>query len=111
MKEKHVPQFILIDDDPVNNMLVGKLIKNQFPHAIICTFTEADSGLNYICGQYGDVQKDIVVLFLDINMPVVDGWEFLNSFIGLPKAMQQHFIIYMLSSSFATADVEKAESY
>ena len=50
------------------------------------------------------------VLLLDINMPIVDGWDFLELFDQLPDSKKSKVRIYMLSSSINPVDVEKAEA-
>jgi CheY-like chemotaxis protein len=49
-----------------------------------------------------------VTLFLDINMPTMTGWEFLDEFKELPETIRKKFIIYVLSSSVDSKDLEKA---
>lgn len=110
MIEEYVPQFILVDDDPVANLLVDRLIKIQFPNAIIHTFTDGEDCLKYISA-FAAPQRLHIVLFLDINMLVMDGWDFLNAFTKLPQTVQQHFFIYMLSSSGALMDTKRAMTY
>ncbi|CAN5646885.1 hypothetical protein BH10BAC5_BH10BAC5_22820 [soil metagenome] len=50
------------------------------------------------------------VLFLDINMPSMTGWEFLEEFRKFSKTVHKQFTIYMLSSSVDSSDKEKASS-
>ncbi|MCO5949972.1 response regulator [Mucilaginibacter sp. RT5R15] len=49
------------------------------------------------------------VILLDLNMPVMDGWEFLDEFTKVPPAKK--IIIYIVTSSIDPADVEKAKQY
>ena len=48
------------------------------------------------------------VIFLDINMPVLSGWDVLNSFKNFTEITKEQFIIYILSSSIASEDKERA---
>lgn len=49
------------------------------------------------------------VIFLDLNMPVMDGWQFLDELIKIPIAEQ--IPLYIVSSSVDSRDIKKAESY
>lgn len=49
-------------------------------------------------------------MFLDINMPDIDGWDFLSVFAEMDEHIQKHFIIYILSSSIDPSDKTKAKS-
>ena len=76
MKNEHI--FIVIDDDPVNNFLSKVIIGKVLPDAIIYEFTKPIDALNFI--ESGADVHDFITLFLDINMPIVDGWGFLERF-------------------------------
>ena len=49
------------------------------------------------------------LILLDLNMPIMDGWEFLDEFIKIP--CKQKITIYIITSSIDRADVEKAKTY
>ncbi len=51
------------------------------------------------------------VIFLDLNMPIKDGWEFLDDFISLPQDIQEKTTIYVISSSINPSDEQRAREY
>ena len=51
------------------------------------------------------------IIFLDINMPVMNGWQFLDTFINLRIHPEKHITIYMVTSSVDNAEILKAASY
>ncbi len=51
------------------------------------------------------------LILLDINMPVLNGWEFLDEFIALLPKLPVEIPVYMLSSTIDQADFDKAETY
>lgn len=51
------------------------------------------------------------VMFLDLNMPVMDGWEFLNEFIKIKNNLNKKITLYVVSSSIDPRDLERAKSF
>ena len=102
-------RFIVIDDDPINNLLCTKNIKKSVEDADVITFTEAEIGLNYIKSNFSDPNAENVVLFLDINMPTMSGWEFMEEFHNVNPEIKDHVSIYILSSSVSEVDKQKAK--
>lgn len=107
MKTKDI--FIAIDDDPINNLLSKVIIKKALPDATVYEFTEAKVALEFIDNEARDY--DGIILFLDINMPIIDGWGFLERFERLSTDIAGKVRIYMLSSSLDENDVIRARSY
>lgn len=102
-------QFIIIDDDTVNNFLCQRVIQVLFPNTPIKFFTQPEIALTKIVEEYkSGFEKESIVVFLDINMPQLDGWTFLEKFKMLDKRIQEQFQIYLLSSSIDQSDREKA---
>jgi CheY-like chemotaxis protein len=101
--------FIIIDDDTVNNFLCQRVIQVLFPNTLIKFFTQPEIALTKIVEEYqGGYEKESIVIFLDINMPQLDGWTFLEKFKMLGDQIQEQFLIYLLSSSIDQSDREKA---
>jgi CheY-like chemotaxis protein len=105
-----LPDFIIIDDDPLNNIICKKVVSITFPSAIAHSFTNPDDGLQFILSHYSEGGR-LLVLFLDINTPVVSGWESLKRINDFPQALCERISIYMLSSSIFPEDREKAVLY
>jgi CheY-like chemotaxis protein len=100
-------QFILIDDDHINNVISKITIELVLVDARIQSFTAASEGLEYIrCSPQNYSHK--TVLFLDLNMPILNGWEFLDRFDSLPISLKNSFQIYILSSSVDERDRERS---
>ncbi len=51
------------------------------------------------------------IILLDINMPIMDGWEFLTEFRKLREGISKEIQIYIVSSSIATEDIEKSKTF
>jgi CheY-like chemotaxis protein len=100
---------MIIDDDPHNNMLCRFVIGSITKEVEVIDFTVSSDGLEYIKKFYGDKETDCqTVLFLDINMPVMSGWDFLEKYAELNEHIKNQITIYILSSSVDWSDKEKA---
>jgi CheY-like chemotaxis protein len=102
-------KFIVVDDDFINNIFCSTVIERTFPEADIQTFTEPEKALAYIQSMPADTYAD-TVLFLDINMPTLTGWEFLDFFEEFDLTIKDRFRVYMLSSSIDPGDKARATS-
>jgi len=105
-----LPDFILIDDDLINNIIAETIIQKLLPEALIIPFTNPEKGLQYVSTHYQLPGANHAILFLDINMPLLNGWEFLDQFSCFPVEIKQHVNIFMLSSSIDFEDKRKANS-
>jgi CheY-like chemotaxis protein len=111
MMEK-IKQVMVIDDDPINNIIFQKLSEFvDFAEEII-TFLSAVDSLDYLQKLEEEQTPPPNVIFLDIRMPIVNGWEFLER---LSQLNQNHYFddtaIYMLTSSSEQSDINKAKNY
>jgi CheY-like chemotaxis protein len=105
-------RFIVIDDDPLNNTICRLTIKKALGVAEVKTFTDPVQGLEYIDQEYStpETQASYTVLFLDINMPIMNGWEFLEKYETLSNTVKGAIKVYILSSSVDDRDIEKAQA-
>ena len=108
MERSKETDFIIIDDDFINNIICEKVIRTRFPYSIISIFTNAQKGLEYINGKTGDPASIDALLFLDINMPGLNGWDLLEQLADLPTEVSKRLRIYLLSSSVNPEDKLKA---
>ncbi len=104
MKQDILPHFIVIDDDPVNNMICLKIIQLVVPGVVVQAFTHPEKGMEYILS----IGTKKAILFLDINMPELTGWEVLDRMNDFPDMVKAHLTTFILSSSVASDDLEKA---
>jgi response regulator RpfG family c-di-GMP phosphodiesterase len=104
MKWNKDTDFIIIDDDSINNIICKKVIRTRFPEAKIIIFTNAQKGLEYIKGNYKDPVPKNALLFLDINMPGLNGWDVLEQLAEAPTEVSAPLHIYLLSSSVTPED-------
>jgi CheY-like chemotaxis protein len=103
--------FILVDDVPVNNLLARRIIEKTYPDALVRCFTEVDTVIGYLSGLVGTPESAAEsILLLDIYMPGLNGWDFLQLFEQFESGSFPNMKIWMLSSSISNADKERAEA-
>jgi CheY-like chemotaxis protein len=110
MKIEKMPRFVAIDDDSIINYVTENVIKHDYPDAEIHTFLNHENGLKFLQDAHENDEKKCVV-FLDLNMPLITGWEVLDMIQSFGEAMHQRMKIYILSSSATPHDRKKAESH
>ncbi len=100
-------RFIIVDNDPVNNLLCSLAIKDAAENADILAFTDPLKAFEYI-STYSESTNSVNILLLDINMPIWSGWDFADHFEKLDEQIKKRFRIYMLSSSIDNDDKLRA---
>lgn len=99
---------MLIDDDPDDNFLHQLVIEDTGLNPEILIAESGEKALDYFLGSPDFHKPDII--FLDINMPGMSGFDFLEKYKGLPAPLQAGTKIVMLSTSSLPRDQQKASS-
>lgn len=102
----HFDAVFLVDDDPINNLINRRLLGKTGISSRIEEFEGGQGALDKI--NELDAKENLII-FLDINMPVLNGWEFLDCYLRLyPNRCDK---IVILSSSIDFQDRQKADEY
>lgn len=99
----------LIDDDYLAIYLTEQLLRAEGFSNSICTFQSAKEALHKLVTDKDQCVPQVV--FLDLNMPEMDGWEFLDALAPYLEELRGNCSIYILTSSLALADLEKSKEY
>lgn len=110
MKTK-LPKILLIDDSEADNFLTKRVIKKaDVVEEVIVKYSGQDA-LDYLTSKSESEEEypNPELIFLDINMPGMNGWEFLEKYRALDKSMRKGIVICMLTTSYAESDRQKAK--
>lgn len=96
----------IIDDDPIYQFLINKIIGNSKANHEVLFFKNGKEALDYFTL---DPDKNLPeIILLDLEMPVMDGWDFLRE---IDKFHTENTAIYIVSSSVSDEDKEKAKAF
>ncbi len=100
--------FLVIDDDDINNFVCKSLIKGITGTDNVKAFTSPEKGIEYIENAYSESdQKRRTLVLLDINMPCLSGWDVLKIFDKFSESVKKQFSIYILSSCIRETEIAK----
>jgi CheY-like chemotaxis protein len=108
---KKIDIACVIDDDDIYTFTVKRIIDNSQLANKTLFFPNGKLALDFF-KEYLH-QKDSLpdLILLDINMPILDGWQFMDEFITLSPLIPKRIVVYIVSSSIDDADIRKAKSY
>lgn len=114
-KTKKYSSVMLIDDNEIDNLINQKMIEATDIARYIYTHTGAKSAIEFLKNiEKIEALSDQVlpeIIFLDIDMPLMDGFQFLDEFAKLSEKTRKKCNIVMLTSSINPQDVHKSKKY
>ena len=105
-------KVLLVDDDEINNFISIKLIKKAILNTEIIACLNGKFAIEELLNIKRNTPADMPdYILLDINMPIMNGWEFLDEFRRLRIDNEGKCKIFIISSSVFSNDINKAKSY
>ncbi len=105
-------RVLLVEDDPITVLVCERIIKMTFFSEEVTAVNNGQEALDFIKAQLQSFPENLPeVIFLDINMPLMNGWEFLDEFAPLYSLFKKLPLIYILSSTVDPEDQQKGASY
>lgn len=102
--------FIVIDDSKLDCFIAEKIIRNTGKSESIKSFLQAQDALEFI--KMSPAEENVhTIMLVDIQMPVMNGFEFVEAFEQLPGDIVQNYSIYIISSSINDNDLKRVHSY
>ncbi len=101
----------IIDDDPIHQYGMKILMKKVDFSNEVMVFNNGQEAIDAMLDllNLGDTLPSVI--FLDLNMPIKDGWGFLDDFVKIPHHNREQVTIYVVSSSINSSDRIRAEQY
>ncbi|MGC4040098.1 MAG: response regulator [Flavobacterium sp.] len=96
----------IIDDDPIYQFLINKIIRNSNIGHDVMFFKNGKEAIDYFKLDWDNNLPEIILL--DLQMPIMDGWDFLKEINNLHT---DNTDIYIVSSSISNEDKEKAKEF
>jgi CheY-like chemotaxis protein len=101
----------IIDDDVIYQIIVTKIIQKTNLFSTISSFYNGKDGIDAMIHAIKNQESLPDIILLDINMPVMDGWEFMEEMAMIEALKNKNIAVYITSSSIALEDKNKSKSY
>ena len=108
MKTKS-PIIALVDDDKIFQLTSSRMIQSLDLSHDILQFENGEEALQFLRENAAHPENLPDYIFLDINMPYVDGWMFLSDYATLKFEIKKKISIFMISSSIDPRDIIRAQ--
>ncbi len=100
----------IVDDDDIFQFLTQKVIRETNLVHHIKMFSNGLEAIDFLKSVRSAPEQLPEIILLDLNMPIMDGWGFLEEYILLKPHLPKQITIYIISSSISPVDIEKAKA-
>jgi len=104
-------KIVLIDDEPIFHKIVQMTIRNSDLSKETTYSFDGEVVLDYLEENKLDSQHLPDYIFVDLYMPMFDGWDFLNRFQSIYKSLKKNIKIFIVTSSINPSDVDRSRLY
>src|SRR5258706_14723526 len=101
----------IIDDDEVYQLVMKRTIEQSGMIENVLQFYDGEEALSYFRAKQDTIDGLPELILLDINMPFMDGWRFLDEFVKIPFKRDYQRTIFIVTSSSTSEDLNKAKQY
>lgn len=100
-------EFLIIDDDPINNFICKKMLQEITDEVEIKTFENASTGMEHLKRISNESTGFPTHIMLDLNMPEYNGWQFLKDYESQHLHTKHVAQIYVVSSTILKEEIDK----
>ena len=106
---KNQYNICVIDDDSIYQYTISKTIKAHDLAKEIMIFSDGEEALDFLIRNLDHSENLPDIILLDINMPIMDGFQFMEEYIKIKPRVGKKILIYMVSSSVDGKDIDRAK--
>lgn len=101
----------VVDDDPIYQIIIQKIIQKSTLFSAVLKFVNGNDAIIALKHKIENEELLPDIILLDINMPIMDGWEFMDEATLIESKISKKIAIYIVSSSIAIEDKYRAKTY
>ncbi|MGK0308277.1 MAG: CheY-like chemotaxis protein [Urechidicola sp.] len=102
------PLIGILDDDKIYQFTLTRIINHNKQAERIITFSDGEKAIQYLTDNIATNENIPDIIFLDANMPIMDGWQFIEEYVRIETEIKKKVVIVMWSSSVNPIDIERA---
>jgi len=106
-----IKNIFLVDDDATFVFMTKKIIRSTAIDSNINEFADGEAAIDFLKDHLDHNEPLPDVIFLDLNMPIMDGWGFLEEYTSLVARIKKKVKLYIVSSSISPHDIEHAKHF
>ncbi|MFQ3296784.1 MAG: CheY-like chemotaxis protein [Polaribacter sp.] len=99
----------IIDDDKIYQFMLTRIINDNKLADRIISFSDGEEAIHYLNEHCANAENIPNIIFLDVNMPIMDGWQFMKEYANIKVKIKKKIVIFMLSSSINPIDIQRAQ--
>lgn len=103
-------RVLLVDDNEIDNFINERILNSSFFAKEVIVKNSADAAMEFLKNHIGSVDELPRLIFLDLNMPVKDGFAFLDEYNSLGNEVKKSCSIIVLSASISPEDINRAST-
>jgi CheY-like chemotaxis protein len=107
---KTIDTLYLIDDDDTYQFIVQRTLNSLNLVNSIKLFSNGKAAIDFLEATLHDIEQIPDVILLDLTMPIMDGWQFLEQYLRFRPRIGKKVVIFVVSSSIDPRDMQRAKS-